>query len=336
MFGQRRERIMLDSSKKLMAVFCFFLFSGLVAGQRTNSSEEATLSPDQVEYRRQMEQRSRDNRQSQELRQLEQNRNASMRLPTTKRDKSYTREELARIKALLEPNAADSAKFKDFLRQEKTGLFRLFPFLDCEAKNLVRVDGECADYVSGSWSYSFRKKDYSDATFFDLKFRDGSLISGSALSLGILAALGDVPLENVSLASDGMRFLAELKPAADQPDSEKQISGFVKGVDAGGYKYSTKIKVEENTTYGLRVVAYRMPDSVKLIFDSADKTLDNDFYSFPLNQFDDRDDVTIAFRIVRKEAGSITILWKELKRTDAPKLVFPKDVKKAVVKSKSD
>jgi hypothetical protein len=328
---------MLNSSKKLMCIFSLLLFSGLVPGQRTNPAEESALTPDQVEYRRQQDQRSRENRQAADLRQLEQNRNASIVFPTTKRDKPYTREETAKIKALLEPNREDSARYKDFLRQSKTGLFRLFPFLDCEGANLIRVDAECADYISGSWSYSFRARNYSDATFFDLKFREDNLISGSALSLGILTALGDVQLENVSLASDGMKFLAELKPETGQPESEKQIGGFVKGVESGGYKYSNKIKIGENMTYGLRVVAYRMPESVKLVFDSGDKPVaGNGFYSFPLNQSDERDDVVIAFRIVRKEAGNITILWKELKRAAAPKLVFPKDVKKATVKSKSD
>jgi len=318
-----------------MFVLSILLLGGTGLGQRGNPNEEAALSPDQREYRRQQEQRANESRSAQELRQLEQNRNASIRLLATKREKPYTQEELAKIKALLEPNEADAAKYKNFLRQPKTGLSRLFTDFGCEEKNIIRVDAECADYIPGSWALSFRKKDYSDSYFYDLKFKQGNLLSGSVLSLGILTALGDVPLENVTLTGEGVKFLAELKPETEQEAAAKQMSGFVKGTESGGYKYSGKIRVEENMTYGLRVVAYRMPQNVRLLLAFDEKTpVDNGFFSFPLNDFDERDDITVAFRVVRKETDNITILWKELSRKDAPKLIFPKGVKKAVVKSK--
>jgi hypothetical protein len=40
---------------------------------------------------------------------------------------------------------------------------------------------------------------------------------------------------------------------------------------------------------------------------------------------DDRDDIIVTFRIVRKEAdGNVTIVWKELNRKETPKLKFGK------------
>jgi|SRR5215203_1219519 len=261
------------------------------------------------------------------------------RIPSRRRTnpdgKPYSREEIERIRKLMEPDAADSAKYADFLKHSKTGLFRLFTFFDCEDKNSIRVDGDCANYIPGSWAYSFRVKDYSNSTFFDLKFEDGNLVTGSMLSLGILASLGNVPVENVSLASDGMKYLAELKPAAEQKECEKQFAEFGNGVESGGYKYSVKIKAEENMTYALRVVAYRLPDSVNLRLISKDIPEPAHSSPFPLNDFDSRRDVIIVFRIVRRDADNATILWKELRRADAPKIVFPKDVKSLTVESKS-
>ena len=246
--------------------------------------------------------------------------------------KPYTREEIERIEALLKPDEADSEKYKDFLKHSKTGLFRLFNFLDCETKNMIRVDGDCANYIPGSGLYSFREKRYSDTTFFDLKFKEDLLVSGSTLSLGILTSLGDVGLESVSLASDGMKYLAQLKPETEQKESEKQIAQFVRGLDADGYKYSSKIKIEENKTYGLRVVAYRMPRKVTLKIDSEDLPA----YPYLLNESTGREDIIVTFRIVRRDADNISILWKELRRRDAPIMRFPKDVKVVTVKSNSD
>ncbi|HVE58324.1 MAG TPA: hypothetical protein VNB22_15945 [Pyrinomonadaceae bacterium] len=249
--------------------------------------------------------------------------------------KPYTKEELARIEALKKPDAADAAKYAGFLKQSKTGLFRLFPFLACEEKNLIRVDGECANFIPDGWAYSFRAKGYSTKTFFDLKFEDENLVSGSPLSLGVLTSLGDVPLENVSLASDGMKYLAAIKPETGSEENKDQTEKFARGVESGGYKYSDKIKIEENVTYGLRVVAYRLRN-VRLFLVSEDKLEQGVYSSSEWNEYDERDDVTLAFRIVRKENDNITILWKELSRRDAPKLVFPKDTKKITVIVKSN
>jgi hypothetical protein len=260
------------------------------------------------------------------------------RLHPTKADgKPYTKEELERIEALKKPGEADLAKYADFLKQSKTGMFRLFPFLACVEKNLIRVDAECADFIPDSAGYSFRLRDYNDQNFYDVKSKDGQLVTGSMLSLGVLTALGDAPLESVSLTSDGMKFLAQLKPETGQKEAEKQIDGFLKGVEADGYKYSTKLKIEENTTYGLRVVAYRMPDNVALVLGDDSVNSAAAKFSYPLNRFDKRDDIIVAFRIIRRDAedGNVTILWKELSRTDAPKLVFPKDVKSVIVKAKA-
>jgi hypothetical protein len=248
----------------------------------------------------------------------------------------YTKEDIAKIEAEKKPDEADSAKFADFLKQPNTGLIRLFPYLPCYEKYLIRIDGECANFIPTGWAYSFRAKAYSDQAFFDLKLKDGNLITGSAISLGILTVLGDIPLENVSLTSDGMKFLAELKPETQQAESEKQMSGVASGIEADGYRYSNKVKFEEQKTYGLRVIAYRVQSKVRILL-VGDPENGFGSGSFPLNKYDKRDDLTIVFRIVRKEEdGNITILWKELSRAEAPKLIFSKEIKSILIDRKPD
>ncbi|MEP6903577.1 MAG: hypothetical protein ABJA66_17775 [Actinomycetota bacterium] len=44
---------------------------------------------------------------------------------------------------------------------------------------------------------------------------------------------------------------------------------------------------------------------------------------------DNRIDLTLAFRVIRKEPdGGITLLWKEIERQKSPPIKFPKREKK--------
>ncbi|MDQ6789014.1 MAG: hypothetical protein M3033_19600 [Acidobacteriota bacterium] len=246
--------------------------------------------------------------------------------------KPLTKEERAKIKAILAPDAEDTRKYKDFLRQKNTGLFRLFPDLDCEVeKNVIRADGNCADLIPGSWNYSFRRKNYSTLDFLDVQFKDGNLISKGFISQGILVRLGDVALENILPADSGVKFLLDFKPEARIREAKKQFLQISRGIEAGGYKYTNSLKAETNVTYALRVIAYRneqktfsrlTPDNVNL-----------DDLKFLSLEGDKRIDLTVVFRIVRQdENGSLTILWKELNRQESPKLVFAKNEKLSDIK----
>jgi len=149
-----------------------------------------------------------------------------------------TAEQRAAIKKILTPNSEDTEKYKNFLRQSNTGLFRLFPDFGCESNGVLRVDGDCANLVPGSWFYSFRQKDYSKDTFYDIRMKDGNLITDGFLSQGILAALGDVPLENVSLADGGLKFLVDFKPKINSQEVKEQFLQIATGMQSDGYKYS--------------------------------------------------------------------------------------------------
>jgi hypothetical protein len=106
-----------------------------------------------------------------------------------------------------------------------------------------------------------------------------------------------------------------------------------KGVAEGGYRYATSAPAEENMTYALRVVAYRTKGISLAGF--TDTLTADDIKFGGLNRFDTRIDLTVAFRIVRRdENSSVTILWKQLNRQDAPKLVFAKNEKLSDIKSK--
>lgn len=319
---------MLNFKKTLVILLLGCVFYSTGKGQNSDAAER--------ERQRQETERARQryeadlNRRMKEMNELMNPTPAAIYVKPAPQVPSLSKEERTRIKAMLAPNAEDAAKYKDFLRQKNTGLFRLFPDFDCQQeKNVIRVDGNCANVVPGSWNYSFRQKNYSDTDLRDVRFKNGNLISEGFLSQGILVRLGDVPLENVSPASGGMKFFLEFKPETRLEDAKKQFAQIEKGIETGGYKYANNIKADEDTTYAMRVVAYRNKINNRGL---SNETTADDLRYFYLNS-DKRTDLTIAFRIIRRDAdGSITILWKELNRQDAPKIVFTKNEKLSDIK----
>lgn len=87
------------------------------------------------------------------------------------RIKGLTKEEKKKFATVTHPAEEDLAKYKDFLKQSDTGIFRLLPDYDCESENLVRLDGNCANFVSNAWAYSFRSEHYSGRNLHDISFK---------------------------------------------------------------------------------------------------------------------------------------------------------------------
>ena len=116
-----------------------------------------------------------------------------------------------------------------------------------------------------------------------------------------------------------MKFLTDFIPESNSAEVIKQNRQFIRGVKSGEHIYGKAQRAVENMTYALRLIAYR-------------GRIIQAFRGFPFDllEGDERVDVTVAFRILgRDEAGVFTILWKELARKDAPKVVFPKRNKKS-------
>lgn len=241
---------------------------------------------------------------------------------TTKRGALSFKKKISREqKLLLKPNAADSNRYADFLRQPRTGLIKLFPDLGCESNaNIVRADAECLQSIPMSAFYSFREKEYTTDFLSDIRLENNVLVTDGILTQGILVALGDIALENVSLASGGLSFLTEYKPETQSKMALQQTFRVIEGINSDGYLYRKDLPAKENTTYALRVIAYR-------------GSIVQTFRGIPFNRLagDERTDIIVAFRLLKKDekTGSFTLLWKELSRKDAPKIIFPKKIKKS-------
>lgn len=218
----------------------------------------------------------------------------------------------------LQVSAADKEKYVAFLRQPDTGLVKLAADFKCaDNTKVVVATPDCLKYTmpgAGS-SYSFRTENYRIQRLADLTFTDNGFLVTGALTHGILARIGDVPLEKVSLQTEGLKYLVDFKPVTDYAEAQKIAAELVKGITRDGFLYRRGLNANDNTTYVLRVVAYngRLNRAVQGI-------AYNEF------DFDKRNDVIVAFRIVSRDAdGGATILWKKLAEKDAPRLIQPKE-----------
>lgn len=220
----------------------------------------------------------------------------------------------------LKPNSEDLIKYADFLKQPKTGIIRLISDLGCESNvYVIRVDEACSNTIPGGSYYSFREKEYTTAYLADIRFKQGLLISDGVLSQNILVKLGDISLEDISLESEGIKYLTEFIPEKINTTATKQFMEIVKGVRVRNHEYRKVIPAFEHTSYAIRIVAYR--GSIYRNFRG---------WFFDLLAGDKRVDMILAFRVVRKDSdGSITLLWKELDRKKAPKIEYEKKKKNA-------
>jgi hypothetical protein len=217
-------------------------------------------------------------------------------------------------------NAQDAARFAEFLRQDDAGFVRLYDASTCETNlRVLNVADECPPNISGRGVfYSFRKKKYQPRFFADVKFYKNSLQATGLNVLGFLVNLGDAPLEGLSLESGGVREMNAFAPPEEFENIKAQFHAVQRGFKIGDFLYKSALPLRENNTYALRAVAYQGKVTGR-------------FGRFKFNVLSDdkRQDVIIAFRVIRKHSnGSISLLWRELQRKPAPKLDFKKGKRK--------
>ena len=223
------------------------------------------------------------------------------------------------------PTREDFSAHEKFLKQPKTGLFRLFPDIGCNSKRILRADQACENAPIFGYSYSFNRAYFNSGR---IAFKNNNLVTEGLLSQGMITSLGDVPLENVSLATAGVVFLADFKPQSDFSEVRKQSAEFEQGIVLNNFRYGKSAMVDVDTTFALRLIDYGVKKG-SLSFALKTEPLDATAELFRSRQYSrNLSDITLAFRVVRKDMdGSLIILWKELREQKTPKLDLRKYVK---------
>jgi hypothetical protein len=199
-------------------------------------------------------------------------------------------------KRRLYPTEAERASFAALLREDGTGLMRLLPYTGCAVDpRIFNVNGSCIDQVppvrGGGSFYSFRDEKYHRAPYADIGLRDDLFNVGfMEHTLGLLAPLGDLPLDAVTLQTEGVRPFLKFVPAKTLAETEREFKRRRPWLEVPRYTYGSSAPVRENATYVLRSIAFG-PDRGK------------------------PSDVLVAFRVTRKDAdGAVTIVWKQLQK----------------------
>ena len=216
--------------------------------------------------------------------------------------------------ALLAPDRADIAKYSGILKRGKSGLIKLTPDLGCDDLTLqTRRSSKCDQFTlpGGGSAYSFRAGSHRQWLLADLIFDGRHFVAFGEYSQGFMTRLPDVSIDEVSLNSEGVGFIGDFVPANQQDAVARQNLQFVEGVEDGSFTYAKLLPVTDEGIYVLRSIAYRGRVIRQSLGGEAYNELD----------FDKRGDVIVAFRVIRRSPdGSITLLWKELQRKEAPKM----------------
>lgn len=206
---------------------------------------------------------------------------------------------------LLSPPENLRTKFINFLKKKNTGMFRLVADLGCDElsnKSGASVICEKFSMPGGGSAYSFRRKDYQMWKLADLLYDGKSFLAFGEMSLGFLVNLGDLDLDKVNRQTKGVSFVYSFVPKKDSLDLIKQNAELIEGINQNGFTYKKYLPVIEGETYILRSIAYQ-----------GEIFREYQGYRFNELDFDNRQDVIVAFKVVEKDFnGTITILWKLL------------------------
>ncbi|HEY6806276.1 MAG TPA: hypothetical protein VI306_22040 [Pyrinomonadaceae bacterium] len=204
-------------------------------------------------------------------------------------------------KKLLTPALEDQERFASLLRTPDTGLVKLFPW--SRWRRVISIDdlgdGRTPVFNLYASTYSFSKNRYGNALngFVDPRLGWGELkLIGSRFftgfmgeSLGVLVALGDVPIETVTPETEGVIGLTKITPPTDYVEASSLSRRNRGGFELDKFSYGSSLPVLANTTYVLRSTSNR------------------------------RADVLVAFYVLHVAPdGSVTIVWRKLKSYSKP------------------
>ena len=294
--------------RTLIAVCCAVLTCGWICAQNPPAGS--------AEAARAETQRSQDDDMI-----YRETRRGKTNLPNSDLSPSFNKETLERIKEFrkVEPQAA--TKYSEFTKSPDAGITKILPNNGCQSARVVDASERCRNFIPQSYAFSFRTKGYVSEPYGDITFYDARIFTGGFFAQSAIVSLGNVPIETIDLTNPGVKLLSAIPPDRDFDAAKATAQRLKQGYSSDGMSVNTVGRTALNTTYVIRVIAYRSGASVPPLSDKS-TTMEKWFLSL---DNDTRGDILAVFRIVdAKPDGAMTIVWKLLERADAPKLKFGK------------
>ncbi|MGQ0761052.1 MAG: hypothetical protein ACT4OT_03405 [Acidobacteriota bacterium] len=193
-------------------------------------------------------------------------------------------------KQLLAPSPEDFEAYAKFLSQPDTGLTRLLPR---ETYDSAKHPEKRMTIHGGGSYFSFTRLTHEYGWGTQIGLEQGQLkTSFAGADYGMIADLGEIPLEALNSEHSAVKFLSAYQPAAHETQARSEYQRFGAGVSLEGVSYKTRLNAVLNHSYVLRGIHYS--DS----------------------------DVLVMFRVVRKDTdGSLIIAWKLLNKYPVPELL---------------
>ena len=287
----------------------FFLLVIFIAASSADGQVTSPVVTSLIKERSEQSQRTKD-RDDYNLRINQENRERNLRTrnnqTTSRRSLNLDTKIIEDIEKRLIVSQNDYVKYDSFLKSPKTGIFKFLLSEDCSVIPKKEEQSECSEkkslieYFAGS--YSLRDRKYKSSVSADFSLVQNRLSAKQSEFQIIIANLGDVPLENLTLDSDGISYLRDFKPATQITEVKKQFKLFAEGVSDGGYNYSKSEILKLNNTYVIRTIAY---DGNKYITTN------------------EASDLIVVVKLIGYEKNdSITFVWKELVSKRSPTLLY--------------
>ncbi|MDX6709287.1 MAG: hypothetical protein QOH96_303 [Blastocatellia bacterium] len=210
-------------------------------------------------------------------------------------------------------NPEDTKQFLGLLQQGHTGIVRLQSANVCNPTDkVIQAASGCPDNIAGkATSYSFRTDEYKTGLLADIEYLNNNLAAPGFYTTGIFSNLGDVDINSLGLASNGVRQLAAFVPANAIAELLSQERQMTTGMRIDNYLYRREVALKVNSTYVLRTIAYK-GRMLGIVNGRSVNLLD----------LDTRKDLTLVFRVVREHPdGSVTLVWKQLDVKPSPKII---------------
>ncbi|MEO5857478.1 MAG: hypothetical protein ABIR33_00870 [Pyrinomonadaceae bacterium] len=223
--------------------------------------------------------------------------------------------------ASLAPDASFFQQYASLLKADGTGIVRLAPDRGCVySERVVNVAEACLKYSfpGAGNSFSFRTEGYRLRHLADITYVDDKLRMTGIFMHGIAVDLGNIPIENASLSTEGISYLISFEPSTTPEEVVTIDQNLTRGIRFGNFVYAKEVDPQVDRTYAIRAIAYRGK-----VVRSAGGVSYNEL------DYDKRRDVTVVFRVVEMDKDGLTLVWRKLADWEPPRIKMPRVEKEA-------